>query len=172
MHGDSAPESAPLLLPYGKALVEIAIENQGVLGKEEPEKENEEGPEEGESRRPSFQSVRIGQSRSKLTLPGMTPHDLFCTAAGPSTNQPTTSASGEPAEEQEEEEETEDDDFTIAWEILDLARILYQKRQSSGEDVGRELGECFGLLGDVSLENGKFTYFSFIEDFGDVSRLM
>jgi HAT1-interacting factor 1 len=48
MHGDSAPESAPLLLPYGKALVEIAIENQGVLGKEEPEKENEEGPEEGE----------------------------------------------------------------------------------------------------------------------------
>jgi hypothetical protein len=95
MHGDSAPESAPLLLPYGKA----------------------------------------------------------------STNQPTASASGEPAEEQEEEEETEDDDFTIAWEILDLARILYQKRQSSGEDVGRELGECFGLLGDVSLENGRFPIF-------------
>jgi hypothetical protein len=63
MHGDSAPESAPLLLPYGKALVEIAIENQGVLGKEEPEKENEEGPEEGEQSCLSSQSVRIGESR-------------------------------------------------------------------------------------------------------------
>lgn len=49
----------------------------------------------------------------------------------------------------------DDDDFTIAWEILDLARILYQKRQSEGEEVGRELGECFGLLGDVSLEGGE-----------------
>jgi len=48
----------------------------------------------------------------------------------------------------------DDDDFTIAWEILDLARILYEKRREQGEEVGRELGECFGLLGDVSLENG------------------
>lgn len=72
MHGDSAPESAPLLLPYGKALVEIAIENQGVLGKEEPEKENDEGQEEGEQSCLSFQAVRTGESRSMLTLPGMT----------------------------------------------------------------------------------------------------
>lgn len=172
MHGDSAPESAPLLLPYGKALVEIAIENQGVLGKEEPEKENDEGQEEGEQSCPSFQSGWTEESRSKLILPGMTPHDLLCTAAGPSSNQPTASASAELAEEQEEEEETEDDDFTIAWEILDLARILYQKRQSSGEDVGRELGECFGLLGDVSLENGKVSFLSFFDEFGDVSRLI
>ena len=50
----------------------------------------------------------------------------------------------------------DDDDFTIAWEILDLARILYEKRREQGEEVGRELGECFGLLGDVSLEGGEW----------------
>jgi hypothetical protein len=48
MHGDSALESAPLLLPYGKALVEIAIENQGVLGKEEPEDKDKDEEGEGE----------------------------------------------------------------------------------------------------------------------------
>jgi len=51
----------------------------------------------------------------------------------------------------------EEDDFTIAWEILDLARTLYERRaEEDGEDVGRELGECLGLLGDVSLEGGEW----------------
>ena len=43
---------APLLLPYGKALVEIAIASQGVLGRDgedaEGEGDEEEDQEEGE----------------------------------------------------------------------------------------------------------------------------
>jgi len=42
IHGEVATELAPLLLPYGKALFEVACKQTGVLGKadtgaEEPE---------------------------------------------------------------------------------------------------------------------------------------
>lgn len=83
--------------------------------------------------------------------------------AGPSTTKPpttTTSTTAQP-EDPEEPEEEEEDDFTIAWEILDLARTLFERRRTEeGEDVGRELGECLGLLGDVSLEGGTLGFFT------------
>ena len=37
--GESDPEMAPILLSYGRALYELAVSQQGVMGKEEVEKE-------------------------------------------------------------------------------------------------------------------------------------
>lgn len=58
-----------------------------------------------------------------------------------------------------------EDDFSIAWENLDLARILFESRlnsQSSALDpnakahLSRSLAQVFQELGDLSLENENF----------------
>ena len=60
----------------------------------------------------------------------------------------------------EGEEADEEDDFTIAWENLDVARLLFEKRIESCNDeseklaLNRALGYVYQDLGDLSLENG------------------
>jgi HAT1-interacting factor 1 len=56
--------------------------------------------------------------------------------------------------------EEEEDDFTIAWENLDVARLLFEKRIDACADdseklaLNRALGFVYQDLGDLSLENG------------------
>jgi HAT1-interacting factor 1 len=68
-----------------------------------------------------------------------------------------------------EDDEDPEDEFNEAWEVLDLARTIWEKEREEGKDVGRELGECYSLLGDVSLETGElvesfvsFPFFPFL----------
>lgn len=70
------------------------------------------------------------------------------------------------AEDQDQEGEPEaeaaddEDDFTIAWENLDVARLLFEQRINSCNDeseklaLNRALGYVYQDLGDLSLENG------------------
>ena len=64
----------------------------------------------------------------------------------------------------EGEEADEEDDFTIAWENLDVARLLFEKRIESCNDeseklaLNRALGYVYQDLGDLSLENGNKTF--------------
>lgn len=63
------------------------------------------------------------------------------------------------AAEEEDDEEGDDgepeDDFNAAWEVLDLARALYEKRQDEDDEIKLKLADTFISLGDVSLETGK-----------------
>lgn len=57
-------------------------------------------------------------------------------------------------------EDAEEDDFTIAWENLDVARLLFEKRievctdKSEESTLNRSLAFVYQDLGDLSLENG------------------
>lgn len=65
------------------------------------------------------------------------------------------------AEESEEEEDGEpEDDFNAAWEVLDLARAIYdkQKNENNDEEVRLKLADTYIALGDVSLETGLFFF--------------
>ena len=65
----------------------------------------------------------------------------------------------EEKEQQEADEGDEpEDDFNAAWEVLDLARALYEKQQDEDEEIKLKLADTFIALGDVSLETGA-TYF-------------
>ena len=70
------------------------------------------------------------------------------------------SPEGNDQDGQPEGEEAEEDDFTIAWENLDVARLLFEKRIESCNDeseklaLNRALGYVYQDLGDLSLENG------------------
>ncbi|KAI5449853.1 hypothetical protein NCC49_003969 [Naganishia albida] len=127
LHGELATELAPLLLPYGKALFEVACKQTGVLGKAD------EGAEEPAEKAP------VGKA-AQFSFEG----------------------DGDDDEEQQDEGEGEgqaegegdDDDFTVAWEVLDLARTLFEKQGTAA--AARDLGETYATLGDVSLETENF----------------
>ena len=85
--------------------------------------------------------------------------DLFGQAAAAEEE-----AEAEGAEGSEEEEEGEpEDDFNAAWEVLDLARAIYdkQKDENNDEEVRLKLADTYIALGDVSLETGLFSLFFF-----------
>lgn len=76
--------------------------------------------------------------------------DLFAEA-----EKAVAEADGAVEEEEEEEEEGEpEDDFNAAWEVLDLARAIYEKQQEDDDEVKLKLAETYIYLGDVSLETG------------------
>lgn len=65
------------------------------------------------------------------------------------------------AEESDEEDDGEpEDDFNAAWEVLDLARAIYDKQKSENDDeeVRLKLADTYIALGDVSLETGLFSF--------------
>lgn len=56
-----------------------------------------------------------------------------------------------------EEDGEPEDDFNAAWEVLDLARAIYDKQKDEGgdEEVKLKLADTYIALGDVSLETGQ-----------------
>ncbi|KAG0335634.1 hypothetical protein BG000_007364 [Podila horticola] len=63
-------------------------------------------------------------------------------------------AAGAPAEGGEEGAQDDNDDFAVAWDVLDLARVLYHKIGT--EEALLKLGDVHMALGDVSLESENF----------------
>jgi hypothetical protein len=71
------------------------------------------------------------------------------------------------AEEEEEgdEEDAEgedgepEDDFNAAWEVLELARAIYEKAKDEDDEVKMKLAETYIALGDVSLETGTSIFY-------------
>lgn len=47
-----------------------------------------------------------------------------------------------------------EDDFNAAWEVLDLARAIYDKGKDDDDEVKLKLADTYITLGDISLETG------------------
>ena len=65
---------------------------------------------------------------------------------------------GDTGEGDDDEDEAEpEDDFNAAWEVLDLARAIYDKQKAEADDdeVKLKLADTYIALGDVSLETGE-----------------
>ncbi|KAG2150294.1 uncharacterized protein EDB93DRAFT_1240318 [Suillus bovinus] len=140
-HGEDAPETANLYFSYGKALLENAISQASVLGKEQPENGDEaEGKPSG-----------TGNGKGPiLSFSGDADEgvDLFGQAAITEEEEGEEDAEGEDGEPE--------DDFNAAWEVLELARAIYEKGKDEDEEVKMKLAETYITLGDVSLETEKF----------------
>jgi HAT1-interacting factor 1 len=80
------------------------------------------------------------------------PIDLFGQASAEQDGEDDSGGEGEGEEDDGEPE----DDFNAAWEVLDLARAIYEKQKEDGgdEEVNLKLADTFIALGDVSLETG------------------
>ncbi|KAF8202368.1 hypothetical protein BJ912DRAFT_920737 [Pholiota molesta] len=146
--GEKAPETADLYFSYGKALLENAIAQNSVLGKEQEEAAEELDQPSGSG---------AGAKGPILSFSGDAeePIDMFGEAQA---------AADQDEEEEEEDGEGEgedgepEDDFNAAWEVLDLARAIYEKQsdESGDDEVKLKLADTYIALGDVSLETEKF----------------
>ncbi|KAI9433529.1 hypothetical protein H4582DRAFT_1882732 [Lactarius indigo] len=149
-HAEDAPEMADVYFAYGKALLENAIVQNSVLGKEQQQQQDgatAEEPAANGNKILSFSGDAEEEEEGEEEDPAV---DLFA--------KPDTDAEGEgedDAGEGEDDAEPEDD-FNAAWEVLDLARAIYEKRMDGDEAVRLKVADTFIMLGDISLETEKF----------------
>ncbi|KAJ6551413.1 hypothetical protein B0H19DRAFT_1211155 [Mycena capillaripes] len=140
--GDDAPETADLYFSYGKALLENAISQSSVLGKDQPEGGADEPAESTSANGPI---LSFSGDAEDIEDPAV---DLFS-----AVDEEDAAEEGEGGDDAEPE-----DDFNAAWEVLDLARAIYAKQTEDGADDGvrLKLADTYIALGDVSLETEKF----------------
>lgn len=60
----------------------------------------------------------------------------------------------EPEGDEEGDGGEPEDDFNAAWEVLDLARAIYEKQKDEDDEVKLKLADTYITLGDISLETG------------------
>lgn len=135
INGDLAPANGDAYFIYGQALLQFAIQQNTVLGQsaQASAKEVEEQQEQAEKVESSNPLVQVGD------MPDF-----------------TTKVEEESDEEEEEEGEggNADEDFETAWDILDVARVIFEKGKD--KDTKLKLADVHLCLGDVSLETEKF----------------
>ncbi|KAK9329488.1 hypothetical protein V1520DRAFT_279180 [Lipomyces starkeyi] len=142
MHGKDDPN---LLFLYGRALFQVAVSSSDVLGGVKTENEKTSIAPQG--------VAPVGSPKAEPSGKG-----LF---------QFTGDAEDADSEEDEEQgEEEEENDFETAWEVLDLARNLFEKQLSSLldaaanketiRDIQQKLADIHDILGEISLESENF----------------
>ncbi|KAJ6451521.1 hypothetical protein C8R47DRAFT_978104 [Mycena vitilis] len=142
--GEDAPETADLYFSYGKALLENAISQSSVLGKDQPEDDTDDPAESSSTDGPILSFSGDAEDGDDPAV------DLFNAAQDMADEEDADGAQGD------DEDAEPEDDFNAAWEVLDLARAIYAKQTADGadEDVQLKLADTYIALGDVSLETG------------------
>ncbi|PYH84937.1 tetratricopeptide repeat domain protein [Aspergillus uvarum CBS 121591] len=175
LNGELALDNADLLFAYGKALYNVAVSKSDVLGS----KVATEPPSQSNKPTPKAESViqdAIVQAQSaepgsevKAKPTDDTSRPYFQFTGDENFDDSDTEDEDDPPLVEEEEEE---DDFANAYEVLDLARILYQKKLNAfEEDVGKgksveapsnlkqikeRLADTYDLQAEISLEAERF----------------
>ncbi|KAI9310880.1 hypothetical protein BX666DRAFT_1139233 [Dichotomocladium elegans] len=131
IYGELAPECGDAYYSYGRALLQNAIEQNTVLGNAG---NAEEAPKS------------VGSSNKQQPVNSAKFH------FEDDEEEEQEQADDDDNEEEDNEKEPEEDDFEMAWDMLDLARVVFEK------DEGKQLklADVYLCLGDVSAETEKF----------------
>ncbi|OTA80355.1 hypothetical protein M434DRAFT_50419, partial [Hypoxylon sp. CO27-5] len=199
INGEMAPENADILFLYGRSLFKVGQSKSDVLGGKPapaPEKKSngatDKKPKPKKSQAESSTIGTIEEGEEKTEAEEVTKEGVAIAAGAaagaekvPDAKKPLFQFTGdenfEDSDEEEEAEEGEgededDDDLAVAFEILDLARVLFEKslerqEQDSSEGKGKEkaegdspavkhikerLADTHDLLAEISLENEKY----------------
>ena len=187
-NGEMSTENADLLYLYGRCLYHVAVEKSDVLGSKVA----------GEKRDPGFSDPEAGSSNKKpngVEAEGRIAEEVIAEAATEANhskvgeqerpeNKPYFQFTGDENFDSDDEEDAtratedggageEDDDFSNAFEILDLARVLLQRKleEFEAKDVGKSkevgdadakrqlkerLADTHDLQAEISLEGEQF----------------
>ena len=179
--GDAHPSAAPLLLMYGKTLLELAIAQNQVMqqdgagqadgadddqGGDDPDGQNEDDKAQ---RKYTAYSSALSCASANLSNPVTVAKNIISELTDISQDDDSTStpqaasastskvASPAPAGADQPDEgdvmEDPEDDFNAAWEVLDTARRLFGE-MTTGKARLQE-ADCLLTLGDISLETGQ-----------------
>ncbi|KAG5984648.1 hypothetical protein E4U55_003869 [Claviceps digitariae] len=192
LNGETAPENAEILFHYGRSLFKVGQSKSDVLG----------GSAAADKKAAAPTKAKAGSSRAATSANTKADETAATAAAGQSKNaseknkgdsapKPSGSEAKKPLfqftgdenfddsseEEQDEEpaEEEEEDDLATSFEILDLARVCYQKQLEqldSKTDVGKgkevasdapavrhikeRLADTHDCLSEISLESERY----------------
>ncbi|KAI0847477.1 hypothetical protein F5Y00DRAFT_119443 [Daldinia vernicosa] len=189
INGEMAPENADILFLYGRSLFKVGQSKSDVLGGKPSAEKKSNGAADKKS--------KGKKSQAEASIPNATKDEKTDAEEGVAivtknanesekvsdAKKPLFQFTGdeefEDSDEEEEaegEEEEEDDDLAVAFEVLDLARVLFEKSlerqdEDSSEGKGKEkaeedspaikhikerLADTHDLLAEISLENEKY----------------
>ncbi|KAI0812218.1 hypothetical protein GGR55DRAFT_640830 [Xylaria sp. FL0064] len=195
LNGEMAPENADVLFLYGRCLFKVGQSNSDVLGGKAPgEKKKPTSAEKTKGKKPQAESSTVDAPKKEEAGADEAVDEGVATIAKnagteeeklPDAKKPLFQFTGdenfEESDEEEEadgegqeEEEEEDDDLAVAFEILELSRVLFEKQlqeattsEGPDKDVATDenklvrhfkerLSDIHDLLAEISLENEKF----------------
>ncbi|KAF9189816.1 hypothetical protein BGZ50_000564 [Haplosporangium sp. Z 11] len=151
VYGETNPKCADTLFMYGKALLEHAIQQSSVLGgvTEKKSKEEMEAVAAAVGGSSSASSSSAAPSNPRFVFEGDDDEDEDEDEQGNGESGQEGSAGGAGGEGEDDQ-----DDFAVAWDVLDLARVLFHRIGT--EEALLKLGDVHIALGDVSLESENF----------------
>ncbi|KAF2000588.1 hypothetical protein P154DRAFT_522481 [Amniculicola lignicola CBS 123094] len=172
LNGEMAPENAEIIYQYGRALYEVAIAQNDVLGKKVVEEEKKKKDAKLEPVTESSESAENGAKSEEKK--GATAKPYFQL-----TGDENWTDSEDEEEEADGDAEGEDgeelDEMGQAHHMFELARVLFalqQEAESGGADtdkgkgkaeltprlreIKKRLADCYSYLVDVSFENGNY----------------
>lgn len=185
LNGEMSPENADLLYAYGKSLYNVAVSKSDVLGSKvagEPQAQN--APTANAT---SAGSTSAGENLVKDAVSSALTKEATTMKGESSQSEAAQSKpyfqftgdenfvdSDSDGEESGDAAGEEDDDFANAFEVLDLARILYLKKLKAAEEandakgkstelpetlkhIKERLADTYDLQAEISLEAERFT---------------
>ena len=187
-NGEMSTQNADLLYLYGRCLYHVAVEKSDVLGSKVASEKREPSssvPEAGSSDKKSNGAAAEDRAAEEVVAAVATESSHSTVAEKKSSeDKPYFQFTGDENFESDDEEEAarategdeageEDDDFSNAFEILDLARVLLQRKleELEAEDGGKgkeageidamrqlkeRLADTHDLQAEISLEGEQF----------------
>ncbi|KAI9749280.1 MAG: hypothetical protein M4579_006929 [Chaenotheca gracillima] len=197
LNGETSTDNAELLYLYGRSLYQVGVSQSDVLGgnassekEEQPAKERKKKREDGgkgEALASEEQRVAEEVVTKVVEDKGALPPAQESSTGPSDTNKPLFQFTGDEnwddSEDDEEgdgdegdagaaEGEEEEDDLTAAWNVLDLAHVLFERKlQEASEEEGKgkgkgdspevkhikeRLADTHDLLAEISLEGERF----------------
>lgn len=189
LNGELSPENADLLYAYGKSLYNVAVSKSDVLGSKVAGEQQPQSGDASSTNKSSAGSKSTSDSLVQDAIANSMAEKSSSTKRGDRESEPTESKpffqftgdenfvdsedEDEEAGEQGEDEE-EDDDLANAYEVLDLARVLYLKKLSAVEEndggkgkstvvssdikhIKERIADTHDLQAEISLEGERFS---------------
>lgn len=175
-HGDNHDSLGDVYLYYGKSLLELSREEVEPLGDAVAKKIDEDSESSEDAAEEESKQVEESKEAEEKTEDGNKENDEGKEEKDEEKGEtkesdeaekpvngdvvnggPSGSGSGDQkidGDSTEEKEEEEPSDLQVAWEVLELAKLIYENRGEKGKD---KLAETLVVLGEVSLESENFS---------------
>lgn len=157
IYGEMAEECAEAYFNYGCALLELSKDQITPVRHDKDDKENEDDDSVDEE---SNENEEILPKREKSVNEeeSLPEENISIDKNEQSTNKeeklPEESIPASEEEKLDEDAEDEVNDLQLAWEMLDLAKVIYKSKDT--EDSKLKLAEVLMKCGEVSIEDEKF----------------